>query len=242
MSALLGLALTAAVAGVERLVLTPRRPQVNARLGGCSAWRGVLGRRCGCRWAGGLRPAAPTAPGLLRAAAGAGRAGRGSRCAALAALRPGRLRAAACATPLLFGLWVLYFWQVGVTLGFDVPRVLLPSPGAGSGQSLIERAPTLAGDFVQTVLKAVLVGWPLGSALGFAVGVAIDRSALPAARAAAGGRADQHHPAGGGGADHGDVVRLRVASKAAVVVLMTFFPMLVATLAGLQAAGHSSAS
>ena len=140
------------------------------------------------------------------------------------------------ATAALFGGWVLYFWQVGVTL-FDVPRVLLPAPSF-IGQMLVERWDTLAGDFVQTVLKAVLVGWALGSALGFAVGVAIDRAPflqrglLPLASLTS------------------TVPLVAVApimvmwfgfdwpSKAAVVVLMTFFPMLVATLAGLQAAGR----
>jgi NitT/TauT family transport system permease protein len=140
------------------------------------------------------------------------------------------------ATAALFGLWVLYAWQVGVTL-FEVPRVLLPAPSL-IAQSLVERWDTLAADFVQTVLKAVLVGWALGSALGFAVGVAIDRAPflqrglLPVASLTS------------------TIPLVAVApimvmwfgfewpSKAAVVVLMTFFPMLVNTLAGLQAAGR----
>jgi NitT/TauT family transport system permease protein len=140
------------------------------------------------------------------------------------------------ATAALFGLWVLYFWQVGVTV-FDVPRVLLPAPGAIVA-AMVDQAATLGRDFVQTVLKAVLVGWLLGSALGFAVGVAIDRlpflqrGLLPVASLTS------------------TIPLVAVApimvmwfgfewpSKAAVVVLMTFFPMLVATLAGLQAAGR----
>lgn len=137
------------------------------------------------------------------------------------------------ATAALFGLWLLYFWQVGVTL-FDVPKVLLPSP-AWIGGMLIDRWDTLAADWVQTVAKAVLIGWALGSGLGFVVGVAIDRAPflqrglLPLASLTS------------------TVPLVAVApimvmwfgfewpSKAAVVVLMTFFPMLVATLAGLQA-------
>jgi len=135
----------------------------------------------------------------------------------------------------LFGLWVLAFWEAGVRV-FDVPRVLLPAPSAIAA-SLVEFAEPLSRDFVQTVLKAVLVGWALGSALGFAVAVAIDRAPflqrglLPLASLTS------------------TVPLVAVApimvmwfgfewqSKAAVVVLMTFFPMLVATLAGLQAAG-----
>ena len=135
----------------------------------------------------------------------------------------------------LFGCWVLYFWQLGVTL-FDVPRVLLPAPSL-IAQMLWERWDTLAGDFVQTVAKAVLIGWAVGSLLGFCVGVAIDRAPflqrglLPLANLTS------------------TVPLVAVApimvmwfgfewpSKAAVVVLMTFFPMLINTLAGLQAAG-----
>lgn len=136
----------------------------------------------------------------------------------------------------LFGVWLLVFWQFGVTV-FEVPRVLLPAPSA-IAQSLYEHAGTLGRDFVQTVLKAVVSGWLLGSALGFAVGVAIDRlpflqrGLLPVASLTS------------------TIPLVAVApimvmwfgfewqSKAAVVVLMTFFPMLVATLAGLQAAGR----
>jgi len=140
------------------------------------------------------------------------------------------------ATAALFGLWVLFFWQIGVTL-YQVPRVLLPAPSFIL-QALVDRWDVLAGDFVQTVLKAVLIGWALGSGLGFAVGVAIDRAPflqrglLPIASLTS------------------TVPLVAVApiavmwfgfewpSKAAVVVLMTFFPMLVSTLAGLQAAGR----
>jgi NitT/TauT family transport system permease protein len=137
---------------------------------------------------------------------------------------------------LLLGAWILYFWQLGVT-AWQVPRVLLPAPAA-IAQTLAANAPTLGRDFVQTVLKSVLTGWALGGALGFAVGVAIDRAPflqrglLPLASLTS------------------TVPLVAVApimvmwfgfewpSKAAVVVLMTFFPMLVATLAGLQAAGR----
>jgi NitT/TauT family transport system permease protein len=153
---------------------------------------------------------------------------------ALAALE--RPRWAGTASAVLFGIWVLFFWQVGV-VAFGVPRVLLPAP-LTIVQSLLEHADVLGRDFVQTVLKAVLVGWALGSALGFAVAVAIDRlpflqrGLLPVASLTS------------------TIPLVAVApimvmwfgfewpSKAAVVVLMTFFPMLVATLAGLQASGR----
>ena len=138
-------------------------------------------------------------------------------------------------TAALFGLWVLYFWQI-LVVAFEVPRVLLPAPSLIVA-SLVENYAKLWGDFAQTVLKAVCVGWLLGSGLGFAVAVAIDRmpflqrGLLPLASLTS------------------TVPLVAVApiavmwfgfewpSKAAVVVLMTFFPMLVSTLAGLKASG-----
>ena len=139
-------------------------------------------------------------------------------------------------TPLLFGAWVLVFWQLLVD-GFDVPRVLLPAPSV-IGHSLVVSLPVLADDFVQTVLHSALIGLVAGCALGFIVGVLIDRSPflqrglLPLASLASA------------------VPLIGIApimvmwfgfdwhSKAAVVVIMTFFPMLVNTLAGLAEAGH----
>ena len=138
-------------------------------------------------------------------------------------------------TAALFGVWIIYFWQL-LVVAFEVPRVLLPPPWL-IVQSIASHWPTLWGDFVQTVLKAVLIGWALGSGLGFAVAVAIDRlpflqrGLLPLASLTS------------------TIPLVAVApiavmwfgfdwqSKAAVVVLMTFFPMLVSTLAGLKASG-----
>ena len=140
------------------------------------------------------------------------------------------------ATPLLFGFWVLLFWEL-LTQGFDVPKVLLPAPTV-VWAALLQGAPTLLGDFQQTVLHSVLIGLAAGSGLGFVVGVLIDRSPflqrglLPVASLAS------TVPLVG-------VAPIMVMwfgfdwhSKAAVVVVMTFFPMLVNTLAGLAASGH----
>ena len=138
-------------------------------------------------------------------------------------------------TAALFGIWIIYFWQV-LVVAFEVPRVLLPPPGLILS-AMGEHSDVLWGDFVQTVLKAVLIGWALGSGLGFVVAVAIDRQPflqrglLPLASLTS------------------TVPLVAVApiavmwfgfewpSKAAVVVLMTFFPMMVSTLAGLKASG-----
>ena len=139
-------------------------------------------------------------------------------------------------TPLLFGAWVLVFWEL-LTQALDVPRVLLPAPSL-IAHALLAGYGVLAGDFAQTVLHSALIGWAVGCALGFATGVLIDRSPflqrglLPLAALAS------------------TVPLIGIApimvmwfgfdwhSKAAVVAVMTFFPMLVNTLAGLKSAGH----
>ncbi len=136
-------------------------------------------------------------------------------------------------TAAVFGIWVLYFWQL-LVVAADVPRVLLPSPGL-IVTSLWENLATLGGDFVQTVIKAVLVGWALGCGLGFAVAIAIDRlpflqrGLLPIASLTSA------IPLVGVAPIAVMWFGFEWPSKAAVVVLMTFFPMLVSTLAGLQA-------
>ena len=140
------------------------------------------------------------------------------------------------ATAIVFGAWMLVFWQLLID-AFNVPRVLLPSP-LQIWQALLANQGTLSVDFVQTVLHAVLIGYAIGCGLGFAVGVLIDRSPflqrglLPLSALASA------VPLVG-------IAPIAVMwfgfdwhSKAAVVAVMTFFPMLVNTLAGLQSAGH----
>jgi NitT/TauT family transport system permease protein len=135
----------------------------------------------------------------------------------------------------LFGLWVVFFWEVLVR-ALEVPRVLLPAPSLILS-SMSDHAPRLWGDFVQTVGKAVLIGWALGCGLGFAVAVAIDRmpflqrGLLPVASLTSA------IPLVGVAPIAVMWFGFEWPSKAAVVVLMTFFPMLVSTLAGLKAAG-----
>ena len=139
-------------------------------------------------------------------------------------------------TPLLFGAWVLVFWQVLVQ-AFDVPQVLLPAPTL-VGHALVASSGVLVSDFEQTVLHSVLIGLVVGCTLGFVVGVLIDRSPflqrglLPVAALAS------TVPLVG-------IAPIMVMwfgfdwhSKAAVVVVMTFFPMLVNTLAGLAESGY----
>ncbi len=136
-------------------------------------------------------------------------------------------------TAALFGVWVLYFWQL-LVVAAEVPRVLLPAPWL-IAQTLMDNLPMLGRDFVQTVVKAVIVGWALGCSLGFLVAIAIDRmpflqrGLLPIASLTSA------IPLVGVAPIAVMWFGFEWPSKAAVVVLMTFFPMLVSTRAGLQA-------
>ena len=136
--------------------------------------------------------------------------------------------------PLIFGLTIIGIWEL-VVRGLEVPLVILPAPSviavrfAGS-------LPTLWADFVQTIIKGALSGYVIGCGAAFLMAIAVDRwdflrlGLLPVGNFVAAlpivGTApilvmwfgfDWH-------------------SKAAVVVVMVFFPMLVNTVAGLREA------
>ncbi|USG63216.1 ABC transporter permease [Sneathiella marina] len=139
------------------------------------------------------------------------------------------------AVPALFGLWLLYLWQV-VTTGFGVPSVLLPSPGQ-IGDAIAANGETLYADFYQTVIKSVLSGFVFGCGSGFLVAILVDRIPFMQRGLLPLGSLVSAVPIVG-------IAPIMVMwfgfdweSKAAVIVVMTFFPMLINTLAGLQATG-----
>lgn len=138
--------------------------------------------------------------------------------------------------PVIFGAWLLIVWEL-VTRGFSVPQVLLPSPSA-IAQRFANSTSTLWVDFKQTFLKAVLIGYSMGCLSGFLVALLIDKSSFLKRGLLPVGNLVSALPIIG-------VAPIMVMwfgfdwhSKAAVVVIMTFFPMLVNTVAGLSAADH----
>jgi len=142
-------------------------------------------------------------------------------------------RAARLAVPLLFGITILVLWE-GLVRGLNVPSVLLPPPSM-IWTRLINSLPTLWADFQQTFLKAVITGYVLGCGLGFLVAIAIDRSPFLQKGLLPLGNFVSALPVIG-------VAPIMVMwfgfdwqSKVAVVVIMTFFPMLVNTVSGLAA-------
>jgi NitT/TauT family transport system permease protein len=144
-------------------------------------------------------------------------------------------RLAAALTPLMLGASVLLVWEAAIR-GGHVPLVILPPPSL-VWVKLIGSIPMLAADLQQTFLKSVLSGYVIGCGLGFAVAVAIDRSPFLKRGLLPLGNFVSALPMVG-------IAPIMVLwfgfdwpSKAAVVVIMTFFPMLVNTVAGLNASG-----
>lgn len=134
--------------------------------------------------------------------------------------------------PVIFGLALLFMWEI-VTRGANVPMVLLPAPSQ-IWERLIASVPTLTADFIQT-FKAVLAGFIMGCGSGFVVAILVDRSPFLKRGLLPIGNFVSALPIIG-------IAPIMVMwfgfdwpSKAAVVVAMTFFPMLVNTVAGLNA-------
>jgi NitT/TauT family transport system permease protein len=144
-------------------------------------------------------------------------------------------RLAVIVPPIAFGLGVLALWEIACR-AFAIPTVLLPAPSLIVAR-LVSSLPTLGADFLQTVVRAAIPGWVMGCLAGFATALLCDRfdflrrgllpigdfiSALPIIGVA-------------------PILVMWFGfdwqSKAAVVVVMTFFPMLVNTVAGLASAG-----
>jgi NitT/TauT family transport system permease protein len=135
--------------------------------------------------------------------------------------------------PLIFGIWILIFWEV-IVVAFQVPSVLIPPPSA-IWTKLISSIPILAADFRQTFLKAVIAGYVIGCGSGFLVAILVDRIPFLQRGLLPIGNLVSALPIIG-------IAPIMVMwfgfdwpSKAAVVVVATFFPMLVNTVTGLAA-------
>jgi NitT/TauT family transport system permease protein len=155
--------------------------------------------------------------------------------AAMAWLARGDGLAARVAVPALFGALLLFLWQI-LVMAFAVPAVILPTPAAVA-VAFATHLDTLGADFHQTVLRAVLPGYAIGCGAGFLTALAIERSDFLRRGLLPLGNLVSAMPIVG-------IAPIMVMwfgfdwpSKAAVVTVMTFFPMLVNTVAGLAEAG-----
>ena len=135
--------------------------------------------------------------------------------------------------PTLFGFSILILWE-GFVRGFDVSPILLPTPTAIAirfSQSLN----ILWVDFVQTFIKGALSGYLIGCIAAFITAVAVDKSSFLKRGLLPVGNFVAALPIIGMAPILVMWVGFDWHSKAAVVVVMVFFPMLVNTVAGLNA-------
>lgn len=136
------------------------------------------------------------------------------------------------AVPMLFGLTILVLWE-GLVRGFGVSQVILPPPS----QVLVvfmQSTDLLWVDFVQTVLKGALRGFVIGASAAFVVALLIDRSAFLTRGLLPIGNFVAALPIVGVAPILVNWFGFDWQSKAAVVVVMVFFPILVNTVQGLR--------
>ena len=146
----------------------------------------------------------------------------------------GESRLVRIAVPVIFGLTFLAMWEALVR-GFGVSPVILPPPSVVA-QTFAASTDILWTDFRQTVLKGALRGFLIGCAAAFTAAILIDRSSFLTRGLLPIGNFVAALPIVG-------IAPILVGwfgfdwqSKAAVVVVMVFFPMLVNTVQGLAEA------
>lgn len=135
-------------------------------------------------------------------------------------------------TPSLFAFMLILSWE-SIIKGYAVSPVLMPAP-SNIFHAFINNMPMLWGDFKQTYLKAVLAGYIIGCLSGFIVAQWAVKSKLLRDGLIPLGNFMSAIPIVG-------IAPIMVMwfgfdwqSKAAVIVIMTFFPMFINTLTGLQ--------
>ncbi len=147
-----------------------------------------------------------------------------------------KTRATGLAVPAIFGITIIVIWECMVH-GLEISPVLLPPPSmiaarfAGSTGILWQ-------DFVQTVIKGALSGYILGCGAAFLIAVLIDRFPFLQRGLLPVGNFVAALPIIGMAPILVMWFGFDWQSKAAVVVVMVFFPMLVNTVQGLQATDH----
>ncbi len=137
------------------------------------------------------------------------------------------------AVPVIFGLTILALWE-GLVIALNVEPVILPAPSA-IGARIADSLGLLWGDFVQTILKGALGGFVIGCGAAVLTAIAIDRSAFLQAGLLPVGNFIAALPIIGTAPILVSWFGFDWHSKAAVVVVMVFFPMLVNTVQGLKA-------
>ena len=135
--------------------------------------------------------------------------------------------------PLIFGATILVLWE-GLVRGLNVAPVILPAPSVIAAK-IATSLPVLWQDFAQTILKGAIPGFLIGAGAAFLTAIAIDRSPFLQRGLLPIGNFVAALPIVGLAPILVMWFGFDWQSKAAVVVVMVFFPMLVNIVAGLQA-------
>jgi len=134
--------------------------------------------------------------------------------------------------PLIFGLTILLMWELLVR-GFEVNPVILPAPSAIIDR-LFSEGPRLWADFQQTIIKGAMTGYLIGGAAAFGTAILADRSDFLTRGILPVGSFMAALPIVGIAPIFVKWLGSDWESKAAVVAVMVFFPILVNTVAGLR--------
>ncbi len=134
--------------------------------------------------------------------------------------------------PAVFGITVIIVWEMLVR-GFDINPVILPAPSSIGARLLVE-GPRLWADFQQTIIKGAMTGYLLGGVAALAVAVLADRSDFLTRGILPVGGFMAALPIVGTAPIFVKWLGSDWESKAAVVAVMVFFPILVNTVAGLK--------
>ncbi len=142
-------------------------------------------------------------------------------------------RIAGFIVPALFGISLLVLWE-GMVKGFNINPVLLPAP-TDIAAKFASSLPILWTDFVQTFVKGALSGYVIGCGAAFLTAIVVDHSPFLQKGLLPVGNFVAALPIIGMAPVMVMWFGFDWQSKAAIVVVMVFFPMLVNTVQGLQA-------
>ena len=134
--------------------------------------------------------------------------------------------------PAIFGITVILVWEL-LVWAFDVNPVILPAPSSIAERMLVE-GPRLWADFQQTIIKGAMTGYIFGGLAAFGVAILADRSDFLTRGILPVGSFMAALPIVGTAPIFVKWLGSDWESKAAVVAVMVFFPILVNTVAGLK--------
>lgn len=143
-----------------------------------------------------------------------------------------RSRAVQLLVPAIFGLTLLVMWELLVRM-LEVSPIILPPPTMIASRFAGE-LPILWADFEQTIIKGALTGYIVGMLAAFGVAVLADRSDFLTRGILPVGSFMAALPIVGTAPIFVRWLGSDWESKAAVVAVMVFFPILVNTVAGLR--------